>query len=255
MDFQSVDCNLRHCFAVLAGQRASARIHAEAGVQLGSLGVGFHLFNAAFLDGPVEDEADLEKRIEFAAQQIGSGRLKWSFWLCESWLPPGVRRRAEKVFRRNGLSPVSEMPGMVAEGLNPIRRALPSVEIRSVSDDPTRAAFCEIGSTCFNVPISWFSEVFDPDMKLRPGFAAYVGYVDGRPVTTAATVVSGDIAGIYNVGTMPGLRRRGYAEALVRFAIAQTGCRRSILQASLHGLSMYERMGYRAVCNFRVFTS
>ncbi len=254
-DFRTVDENLRHCFEALAGGRLSAQVCAAAGVRAISLGVGFQLFNAAFLDSPVEDEHDLQTRIQWAGEQLGSGRLKWSFWMCESWLTPAVRRRAERVLHRGGLSLVSEMPGMVIDGLNGPDRPLPVIEIRRVADEGDRAAFCDIGSACFNVPISLFGEVFDSDMAARPQFAAYIGYAEGRPVATAAAVVTGDVVGIYNVATMPGLRRRGYAEAVMRFAIQQTGCRRSVLQSSIQGLRMYERMGYKAICKFRVFTS
>jgi len=69
--------------------------------------------------------------------------------------------------------------------------------------------------------------------------------------------VAAGVAGVYSVGTLPGKRRRGYAEALMREVLdrvhAETGVERTILQSTRTGFSMYSRMGYRPMTNFTVF--
>lgn len=71
------------------------------------------------------------------------------------------------------------------------------------------------------------------------GWLAYVGHVDGEPVTTTQLIVDGDVAGLYYVGTMESARGRGYGEAITRHAMgeaASLGCSRTTLQASPMGL-------------------
>src|SRR6185295_11230836 len=108
----------------------------------------------------------------------------------------------------------TELPGMIAERLLPPVHPLPRLEVRRVRALATSDAFCEIGSVCFHVPISWFREVFDND-GVWERFASYVGYFEGEAVSTAAIVVGGGAIGVYNVATLPGSQRRGFGEAVM----------------------------------------
>jgi ribosomal protein S18 acetylase RimI-like enzyme len=121
-----------------------------------------------------------------------------------------------------------------------------------------QGAFCEISAQCFHVPLTWFREVFDSP-AVWDQFAAYVGYADGRPVATAATVLGAGAVGVYNVATLPEARRRGYGEAVMRHALADArrlhGLQRSVLQSTPAGHRIYERMGYRTVTSVSVWAS
>ncbi len=259
MDFEPVEQNLRQSFRILAAHRRSGEVREARGVTIASLGGAFQMFNAAFLAGPVEDETDLRRRIATAAVHFSARGLEWSYWLCDGWLERNVRRRATKIFNQNGLAFVSEMPGMIADSLMAPIRPLPAIEARRVCDGPTRMAFCDIGAVCFHVPLHWFREVFDVNCADRTDFVAWVGYDRSEPVTTAATVTANGVVGVYNVSTLPGHRRRGMGEALMRFALdrarERSGIERTILQSTSHGLRLYERMGYSAVTRVTVYTS
>ena len=76
-------------------------------------------------------------------------------------------------------------------------------------------AFCEIGSVCFHVPLTWFREVFDND-AVWDRFVSFVGYVDDEPVSTTSIVSGAGVIGVYNVATLPGSQRRGFGEAVMR---------------------------------------
>ena len=258
MDFQTVADNLRESFRVIAASRAAGEIREIRGVSIASAGVAFQMFNAAFLSAPSPSEADLAQRIALPATHFGARGLEWAYWVCEGWLDPRCRRRARQVFERHGMRHSVDLPGMVAESLSPPAGPLPPLDIRRVRDGSTRQAFCAIGSTCFHVPSAWFREVFDTD-SVWDRFAAYVGYVDGEPVSTAAVVTGAGAAGVYNVATLPEFRRRGYGEAVMRHALAEArrehGIARSILQSTPAGLKLYERMGYRTVTKVSVYAS
>ena len=258
MEFQSVEANLRQSFRILASGRPNGELREVSGISIASAGVTFQMFNAAFLAEPVRTDLELERRLLLASMHFDARGQEWAFWSCESWLQAGVRRHARRLFERRGLRLSADLPGMIAERLLPPCRKLPRVEIRRVGDETTCAAFCQIGSVCFNVPLTWFREVFE-NPAVWHDFAGYVGYVNGEPVSTAATVVADQAVGVYNVATLPGHQRHGYGEAIMRHAIAkaqeQHGLERTILQSTAQGLPIYERMGYRTVTRVTVFSS
>lgn len=258
VDFRPVEQNLRDSFRVLAAHRASGDVREYPGVSIASAGVTFQMFNAAFLSGPVDSETALERQIVQSATHFSTRALDWSFWMCESWLDAGLRRRARHIFRNQRLHLSTELPGMIAEGLRPPLDALPPIECRRVQPGDSREDFCAIGSVCFNVPLAWFREVFEGEAVWHD-FVAWVGYRDGEPVSTAATVMGAGVIGVYNVATLPGHQRRGYGETVMRHAVAQAerehGIRRTVLQSSPQGLSLYERMGFRTVTRVEVYSS
>ena len=258
MEFESVAANLRESFRVVAANRAAGELQEMDGVSIASAGVAFHMFNAAFLSAPIVSETQLDLRVAQAAVYFAARGQRWSYWICQGWLDGRTRRRLASVLRKRNLCQAVELPGMLAEKVLPPVRALPRMRVERVCEGPVKDAFCAIGSTCFNVPLAWFSEVFD-SRGVWDDFAAYVGYVDGEPVSTAATVIGGGAVGVYNVATMPAWRRGGYGEALMRYALEQArqqdGLSRTILQSTPQGFELYQRMGYRTVTSVAVFCS
>lgn len=258
MEFTPVEENLRDSFRVLARHSGSGEVREYSGVSIASAGVTFQMFNAAFLSTPVLSEGELERRIAQTAVHFQARGRQWACWVCEDWLQNGVRRRARGLFRNHGLRFALELPGMAAECLLPPRRALPSLQIERVVPGTRRDDFCALGSLCFGVPLPWFREVFS-----GPGvweeFTSYVGYVDGEPVSTAATVIASGVVGVYNVGTAPGHQRRGYGEAIMRHALEEArrrhGITRTILQSSSQGYPLYKQMGYRDITRVSVYAS
>jgi GNAT superfamily N-acetyltransferase len=259
VEFRNVEENLRHSFRALAADRPKGDVREIAGVSIASAGTSFQMFNAAFLASPVASAEDLERRAVVARVHFKARRLPWSFWVCDGLLAPKLRKRAESILERNGLRHAVRLPGMSAESLLPPRRALPELEFRRVQDESTRQAFCDIGCTCFHVPLNWFREIFLQRQLWEDGFVGYVAYLDGEPVATAATVTAADAVGVYNVATLPAHRRRGHGEAVVRYALARareaSGCERTILQATEHGLTLYLSMGYQTVTTVDVYAS
>jgi ribosomal protein S18 acetylase RimI-like enzyme len=258
MDFQPVESNLRESFRVVAAHRTAGELREMDGVSIASAGVAFQMFNAAFLSAPVCSEVQMDRRVAQAAVHFAARGQSWAYWVCDGWLESRTRRRLKQLFRKRNLYQAVELPGMLAESVLPPLRELPYVDVRRVASEPVKDAFCAIGSTCFNVPLPWFREVFDGNAVWNE-FAAYVGYVDGEPVSTAATVIGGGVVGVYNVATVPGYQRRGYGEAVMRHALEQArlehGISRTILQATPQGFDLYQRMGYRTVTSVAVFCS
>jgi GNAT superfamily N-acetyltransferase len=217
------------------------------------------MFNAAFLSERVETQAQLEGRLLTARRHFESRKLPWALWVCDDWLTPAIQRKLSRICEGSGLRLSAEMPGMAAEGIQAPVRKLPELEMRLVETAETLNDFRAIGSTCFHVPIAWFGEVFNEEVMARGTFACWVGYRDGVPVATAATVASENATGIYNVATAPEHRRRGYGEAITRHAIDaalhEGDPGRLVLQSTSLGQRVYLRMGFEPIARVLVYSS
>ncbi|HKD05426.1 MAG TPA: GNAT family N-acetyltransferase [Bryobacteraceae bacterium] len=259
MDFLAVEENLRESFRLLAVGRERGDVCELPGLAISSLGVRFQMFNAAFLSAPA-NQSEMERRLTAAQEYFSSRALPWAFWACESWLDQAARRRLSAICAGLGLRLSSEMPGMVAASLDGPMRMVPTLEYRPALSAREMADFRGIGSVCFRVPMDWFHEVFEDALpQIRPNFRCWVGYLNGLPVATAATVPSRGAIGLYNVATDPAFRGRGFGEAITRHVMAeaasQYGRRALVLQSTSNGLRLYERLGFRAVTRILVYNS
>jgi len=259
LDAMDVQQNLRASFRALAAHRVAGETREWPGLEIISLGVAFQMFNAAFLTAPVSDEKEFAQLLARAAVHFQARGQAWSFWVCESWVAPKARKRCWRLFEAAGMRLTSEMPGMAAEALARPSRPRPPLQYEAVRSERTRRAFCEVGSVGFRLPPVWFEEVFDQRLAKRGQFECWVAYLDGDAVATAATVVSGDCLGLYNLATAPAFRCRGFGEDALRFAVERRleshGARHLVLQSTAGAVRMYERVGYRAVTRFRVYVS
>lgn len=90
--------------------------------------------------------------------------------------------------------------------------------------------------------------------------ARFVAAVDSAWIVqaTAAAAVWGEVAGVFFVDTDPGWRGRGVATAMTAAALktaAASGARTALLDSSALGLSIYQRLGFRAVSDASLFVS
>ena len=263
-EFVAIDANLRESFRVLVPGRPDGEFAELAGVSIVSLGVAFQMFNAAFISAPVKGAEQLAQRLNLARAWFNGGRFggksrEWSLWVCEDWLDRAASRQLARLCQSFGLRPASEVPGMIAPRIEPrSRRALPSLEYHPVSEERTLTDFNGIGNICFNVPAMWYREVFDSSLPARP-FVAWVGYLDGCPVATSASVTADGVIGVYNVATAPAFRGRGFGEAITRHtvsrALEQAPGAPIVLQTSAMGLDLYLALGFHAVTRFLVYNS
>lgn len=256
-DFLTVEENLRCAMRFFGQATGSGEIQNLDGSVAIFSGLDYGVFNIALLTRSAGDEGTLDARLVEIANYFQQRTMRWSVWLCEEFLDAPAKRRARQIFLERGMRPIAHPPGMVAGALSPPQRPLPVIECRAVSDAAMRRAFADITSTTFDIPYTIARTVYTREQAWKGDYQGFVGLVDGRPVAIAAMVVAAGAIGIYSLGTLPGFRRQGYGEALLRIAATdaqrRTGLKKFVLQSTEAGYSLYRRMGFEDAARFAVY--
>lgn len=110
----------------------------------------------------------------------------------------------------------------------------------------------------FGAPHGVLAVLAEPALAAVDGMAFFLAERDGVPVGTGMTATSGGVTGLYNVTTLPTVRRRGHGRAitleLVRAADA-AGAGTCYLYASELGEPVYRLLGFRTVEDLTVLTA
>jgi GNAT superfamily N-acetyltransferase len=80
----------------------------------------------------------------------------------------------------------------------------------------------------------------------------YIGYLNEQPVACALLFLGAGVAGLYNIGTVPEVRRQGIGTAITLtplLAARALGYRIGTLHASLRGQGIYRQLGFKEYCS------
>jgi ribosomal protein S18 acetylase RimI-like enzyme len=215
------------------------------------------VFNAAVLTSSVVSRAQLEAAFEESARYYERQNLPWSCWVAEELLPLRVRGVFYEEMEQRQMYLLAEHQGMVADSLLSAGAPPPELTIRPVGSAASRLDFANLCVCVFGMPSTVAMQVYTRAAFWAGGFRAWVGYVNGTAVATAAAEAAAGVVGIYSVATLAAYQRRGYATALTLRALAETaaasGFRRSILQATAAGLPLYRKLGYQKLTRVLVY--
>jgi N-acetylglutamate synthase len=127
---------------------------------------------------------------------------------------------------------------------------VPGLEINRVQDKGGLAKAAAVSAATGGAPLEWMLALFTPELLRLSGFAVYLGRVEGEEVTVAMAYRTGSEVGIFNVGTPPEHRRRGYGAAVTAHAVRsafEEGADLGWLQTTKIGESVYRALGFRHV--------
>lgn len=252
-----VEENLRAAMSCFARSRPDGEAIDLPGLRLVYSAIDQAVFNAVLLTEVVETTAELRRRLDRARDFFARRSQAWSLWLCDEWLNgDDVRHGAAAIIADAGLAFSSNPPGMMAAQIPSPRRTVPALDFRPIADPTTRIDFCHVMAMAFEGPFPTLMDAYNGSEFWEGGFSGWIGYREGRAVTTACTVTTPDAIGLYAVSTSPHEQRKGYAEAVMRHAIAQhEGARPIVLQSSPAGLSLYKQMGFEIVSSISIWVS
>jgi GNAT superfamily N-acetyltransferase len=228
-------------------------VRREDGVALALTGLPIRLFNQVVVESDGATESAVEAGVTAARERGDRFAVNLRLAADDRLIP---------LLTRLGLVPLSEDPWMPGMALHPIptdraasrdQSGAPEHEIRQIADVTGINDHVVTAAAGFEMPEALLSAIMGPALTAHPDVAIYVGYVDGRPVSTGLGFRTDRTIGVYNIATVPDARRRGYGAAMTeRIAAdgAAAGCDVAILQASPMGLPIYERLGYRTVVEY-----
>ena len=224
------------------------------GVSLINSGLPSPEYNSVFaFDKPV----NIEKLIDRIKEQYVTSGLPWRLITL-----PNIVEDLKPLIEEMKLNLQEVSPGMILDPL-PDKTPESSTElnIREVSSLKDLEMFLEVSSLSFghglfpddgedmNIPLDQIGSSI-------PGATLYIGLLGKTPVATSLRYKTGNLAGIYFVGTVKEFRRRGYAEAMTWRAImdgAKEGCVTSCLEATEMGHPLYEHMGFKKVTEYQLY--
>jgi ribosomal protein S18 acetylase RimI-like enzyme len=221
-----------------------------------SAGGKWPVMNTAFLTSPVRTEADLQDRILLARQYYEPKKALWLFISFDEWLDSSIC--AEQLFWNHGIYHMQACVGMQTKQVSESTISPPELDFRLVETEAERLEFCDINADSYG-----FSPEWRDDMALWTSqwpiesVRLYVARAGSEGVSAAMVYLMRDIAYLGFVATRQEHQRKGYAEAIVRYAIAAANEDRPIRQSILHstpaGLPLYRSLGYSEVANFGIY--
>jgi predicted GNAT family acetyltransferase len=84
----------------------------------------------------------------------------------------------------------------------------------------------------------------------------YLATLDGAAVATAETSLQEGVLGVFGVATIPSARRRGIGAAITAHVVRDRAHEADLafLQSSEMGRGVYERLGFRAISTWEVWS-
>lgn len=191
-----------------------ATVHNESDLLWFVSGLPFHLANgivkARFL------EKHLIESLDECLHQLSKEHVPMAWSIGPSTHPADLGSRLEA----HGWLHGDEAPGMAID-LNVLDKSYSSpasLTIELVQDEATFRTWLRVMTVGSEIPEEGLK--FLLELVSRRGFKDdplvryYLGFLNGSPVATSLLYLSGGVAGIYNVATLPEARRRGIGSAL-----------------------------------------
>ncbi len=131
--------------------------------------------------------------------------------------------------------------------------------IECVKNDRSLKDFLEVLMQAYEAEPAIYKQIFALFSQAGLDFPRQhlIGRDNGRAVSVCSLFFDEDnVASLFNVGTIPSDRNKGYASALVLKALAYAkdmNATHSALTAFEHAVSVYERIGYKTTQKFAFF--
>jgi GNAT superfamily N-acetyltransferase len=243
---------------VLAADRDGADLSDSTGLSMCWADSPFAFWNAVFLTEQMADTTQLAARLQASADYMRSRRHAGLVYVCEDYLSGAARQHLDEIVADAGLEFALDVRGMVGDIL-PFASVAPhsALEIRRVEDEQALMHYADINSEGYGFPLEAGRAGLAGSRFWKEVAFAFIGYENGRAVSTAAAIVNQGQLYLALVATRPDAQRKGYGEATVRHALhaahQATGLKRTSLHATDAGFPVYQRVGYHHVTKFKTY--
>jgi GNAT superfamily N-acetyltransferase len=252
---QAMEENLRDT-GIRWANLLQAEVHEEPEITWFVSGLPFELCNG-IVDARLVSE-DSHGKIDEILKQLATYHVPMACMVTPSMQAAGI----EQNLLAHGWQFDDEAPGMAADlhKLNEHLSFASDLSIKEVVDGDMLKEWMRVMAAGSGMPDSAYELLLD--VYARHGFAHgssarfYLALLHEEPVATSLLFLSGGVAGIYNVATLPHARRQGIGAAVTLAALLEaraTGYRIGVLQSSQMGLHVYRNLGFHEYCTFRLY--
>ncbi|NWF69129.1 MAG: GNAT family N-acetyltransferase [Chloroflexi bacterium] len=250
--WQALEANMSS-YWLRYGELAGSDVVREAHLQRFATPVAHPLFNAIF-------NAQLTiSQIDPAVEESAAYFRTPFFW----WTGPATRPSdLGDHLRRHGLRDVGGVPGMALE-LARLPESVPvldAFEIAAVDNSHRLRQWVELAARANDIDPDQIHNIYELENARGLSGAGvaprYLGLLNGEAVACAQVWLAAGVAGIYNIATLESARGRGLGRAMTLKACHEgraAGYHVAILQASRMGYPLYQKMGFRRVCDLRLY--
>ncbi len=245
-------------YVVYSGQSSQVELSDQADMLWYATGIATPIFNGVVRTQLAPTETD--SRIATTVDYFRSRGLPMAWWIGPSTRPLDLDKRLEA----QGFFLVGDNTGMAVDlaELGERSDSIPGFVIRPVRDSETLKEWAHPFGTSFGLPESTSAPGCEllASLGLSPGnrMQHYVGILDGKPVASSSVFLGADVAGIYNVGTLPDHRRQGIGAAMTLeplYYARKMGYRTGILHSSPAGFNVYRQIGFKEYCKVKTYVS
>ena len=212
--------------------------------------VMFPIVNHAFLTESMDD-LRLAAAASCAIEHGTKRQFPWMLCVPDSLVQSTFALHAA------GLEQMMRLTYMEAGQLAAPVRPLPDIEFRPIETQEDCEIMADLNSFAYGMPPEWTREACNIVMWKREAYGV-VAYAGGAPVSTATALRNDGAINVVCVATAPEHQRQGYAEAAMRKVLAecsrQWSLKRTVLHATDAGYPVYERMGYRPLMKFGLWS-
>jgi ribosomal protein S18 acetylase RimI-like enzyme len=218
--------------------------------------IPFPLFNGVFrtnLSADISDSVISKILSKFKERDLP---MIWSVTPLSR--PRDLAQRLES----QGLKYGGDIPSMAVD-LNTLPDELhipDGLAIQTVQNRDELASWCDTLIEIYQFPAFVSDALFN--FLAIPGFGPeaevrnYMGFENGRLAAVSTVLFAGGVAGIYNVGTYPSHRHRGFGRAITLAPLLharERGYRVGVLQSTKMGFGLYSKLGFKEYCKFGRF--
>jgi GNAT superfamily N-acetyltransferase len=202
------------------------------------------------------EKSTADERIEAVLAPYRNRQIRLTWFVGPTSTPADLVDR----LAAHGLESSPAEPGMACELSDwPAPRAPAELTVERVLDGKAFHEWCNVFVQGMEAPAEGqaaFEELFgDVAVGEQAPIRAYLARQSGKPIACGFGVPDRGVVGIYAVATLPEARRQGaggVVTARIMDDARRAGARLAVLQSSEMGFPLYQRLGFRTVCEMRV---
>lgn len=249
---QIVEEALHQCFLSYAAFPGAA-LEPSAEVPAVYSGVALPFFNGVTRTALAQEGAPRKIRETVGRFRANATPFRW--WVTPSASPSNL----VELLIANGFRHVYDAAGMAIDlSAAPSAKAIPGVTIRRIEDAEAFGDWVTVFGEGFSRPqeeMAVWRAAFEA-LGFDRQWRHFVAWLDGTAVATSSVCLSAEVAGVYDVTTLPAARGRGIGAAVTLEALMEArreGCRVASLQSSEMAFGVYRSLGFRHCCDLTLY--